>query len=383
LEARKSDKESIHRYISLKNYAALGDVLEGIKQDKTAEILRELPRLFGGQEVLEKARRLFTGYDDELMEMLEYLEKIFMTLSELDPGDQIIVDFGLVNQAEYYSSLVFKGYVASSGDAILSGGRYDELFKDFGEDLPATGFALNIDALAEDLLEASAGKLIKDRGAGRRSEAGDRSRLRIALTKGRLEEDALDLLEKAGYDVSSLRDKGRKLLLPVLGTDIEVVFVKAADVITYVEHGVCDIGIVGKDTIAEQGGIFYEILDLGVGRCRFALAAPRTRNFYDGYGSKRIATKYPAVAGSWFESKGMDVEIIKIEGSVELAPLLGLADAIVDIVETGSTLKENGLEIIEDIRNVSARLIVNIASMKFKKDKIDELTAAMEAVISR
>jgi ATP phosphoribosyltransferase len=149
-------------------------------------------------------------------------------------------------------------------------------------------------------------------------------------------------------------------------------------VITYVEHGVCDVGVVGKDTIAEQGGVFYEILDLGVGKCRFALAAPAGVDFYGGFGARRIATKYPRVAASWFESKGMDVQIIKIEGSVELAPLLSLADGIVDLVETGSTLRENGLEVVEDIRAVSARMIVNVAAMKLKKKEIDALAAALQ-----
>jgi ATP phosphoribosyltransferase len=150
-----------------------------------------------------------------------------------------------------------------------------------------------------------------------------------------------------------------------------------------VEHGVCDVGVVGKDTIVESGGTFYEVLDLGLGKCRFALAVPKGTDFYGGYRTKRIATKYPKVASSYFESKGMDVEVIKIEGSVELAPLLSLADGIVDIVETGTTLRENGLEVIEVIRNVSARLIVNVASMKLKKVEIDRLISDIQGKVRR
>ncbi|MDR1246252.1 MAG: ATP phosphoribosyltransferase [Clostridiales Family XIII bacterium] len=202
----------------------------------------------------------------------------------------------------------------------------------------------------------------------------------MALTKGRLEGEVVSMLEAAGYDVGVLRSKGRRLLLPIPGTNIEIVLAKAADVITYVEHGVCDVGVVGKDTIAEQGGVYYEILDLGVGQCRFALAARAGTDFYEGLGAKRIATKYPNVAASWFESKGMDVQIIRIEGSVELAPLLELADGIVDIVETGSTLRENGLDVIEYIRPVSARMIVNVASMKLKKKEIDALASGLVSV---
>lgn len=204
--------------------------------------------------------------------------------------------------------------------------------------------------------------------------------LKIALTKGRLEKDTVALFDKMGYDCSLLRDKGRKLILPIPGTNIEIVLAKAADVITYVEHGVCDIGVVGKDTIMENGHSFYEVLDLGFGRCRFALAGPKNKPFYTGYTAKCIATKYPKVARGFFDSKGMDVEIIKIEGSVELAPLLELSDAIVDIVETGSTLKENGLEVIEEICPISARMIVNIASMKLKKEEIDGLVNKIESV---
>lgn len=202
--------------------------------------------------------------------------------------------------------------------------------------------------------------------------------LRIALTKGRLERDTVAMFERIGFDCTAVHEKGRKLILPIGDNQFEVVLAKAADVITYVEHGVCDLGVVGKDTIIENGSSFYEVLDLGFGKCKFALAAPKGTDFYSGYASKTIATKYPNVARSFFEGKGMDVKIIKIEGSVELAPLLGLSDAIIDIVETGSTLKENGLEVIEKVCYISARLIVNTASMKLRKQEIDTLINQME-----
>lgn len=206
--------------------------------------------------------------------------------------------------------------------------------------------------------------------------------IRIALTKGRLEKDTVALFDRMGLDTSAVKDKGRRLILPV-GDNLEVVLAKAADVITYVEHGVCDLGVVGKDTIAEYNGSFYEVLDLGYGRCRFALAAPKDRDFFAGYHGKTIASKYPVVARRYFERKGMDVRIIKIEGSVELAPLLGLSDGIVDIVETGSTLKENGLQVVEDILPVSARLIVNMACMKLRKAEIEDLAGRMEAALGK
>ena len=206
----------------------------------------------------------------------------------------------------------------------------------------------------------------------------DRKTIRLALTKGRLEKDTVGLFEKIGYDVSQLRDKGRRLILEIPGADIDVVLAKAADVITYVEHGVCDMGVVGKDTIDEHGGRFFEVCDLGFGRCRFALAGKKGFDFYKGCGVKTIATKYPNVTRRFFEAKGMDVDIVKIEGSVELAPLLSLSDGIVDIVETGTTLKENGLEVYEDVSPISARVIVNPVSMKLKKTAIENLIAEME-----
>ena len=202
--------------------------------------------------------------------------------------------------------------------------------------------------------------------------------LRIALTKGRLEKDTIGLFEKIGFDCTAVREKGRKLILPVDGGRIEVVLAKANDVITYVEHGVCDMGVVGKDTIMEMQGKFFELADLGFGRCKFALATKKCEKFYGGYGVKTIATKYPNITRNHFESKGMDVEIVKIEGSVELAPLLELSDGIVDIVETGTTLKENGLEVIEDICPISARLIVNMVSMKLRQQEIEQLVELID-----
>ena len=202
--------------------------------------------------------------------------------------------------------------------------------------------------------------------------------LRIALTKGRLEKDTVNFFESLGFDVSSVKDKGRRLILPIKDQNMEVVLAKAADVIIYVEHGVCDLGVVGKDTIMEHGGKYFELLDLGFGKCKFALAGKKGENFYKGYGVKTVASKYTNVTRAFFEGKGMDVDIVKIEGSVELAPLVGLSDGIVDIVETGTTLKENGLEVYEDVAPVSARLIANTVSTKLKKERIDNLMELIE-----
>lgn len=207
--------------------------------------------------------------------------------------------------------------------------------------------------------------------------------IRIALTKGRLEKDTVALLEQIGYNCDQVHNKGRKLILPIGNGEIEVFLAKAADVITYVENGVCDLGVVGKDTILENGSSFYELLDLGFGRCKFALACKKDYDFYSGYKEKTIATKYPNVTRAFFENSGMDIRVIKIEGSVELAPLIGLADGIVDIVETGSTLKANGLEVIDWVTDISARLIANIASLKLRKQEIEDLQTKLQEQISK
>lgn len=369
LSADKELKARIHEFISAKNYGALSAKLDRLEDNQTTQILRELPKLFGGKEVFQKAAMLFDGYDERLIEMLDYLKRVYEELTSIGLEELVIIDFGLVNQADYYSSLVFKGYIASVGEPVLSGGRYDGLLREYGDDLPAIGFGISVDILAADLLRKN--------GLIDKPEKKD-NHLRIALTKGRLENNAIDLFQQIGLDTEHLKEKGRKLFVTVPGRDIDIVFAKAADVITYVEHGVCDLGIVGMDTILESGGTFFEVLNLGFGNCRFVLAAPEGTDFFGGYGTKRIATKYPKVARDFFEEKGMDVQVIRIEGSVELAPILTLADGIVDIVETGSTLKENGLAIVEEIRWISARLIVNEASMKLKKEVIDELITDME-----
>ena len=231
-------------------------------------------------------------------------------------------------------------------------------------------------ALAVDLANAGYDLIVLDRDEEKIREM--RAYTENAYIVSNLEKKTLALLKDAGYDISELEAGTRKLIFTLPDSGVEIVLSKAADVITYVEHGVCDMGVVGKDTIMEKGGSFYEMVDLGFGRCRFALATKKGKDVYGGYKTPVIATKYPAVTKAFFNRKNMDVETIKIEGSVELAPLLELADAIVDIVETGTTLKENGLEVIEDVAPISARVIVNLASAKMKKTAIQKVIAELE-----
>jgi ATP phosphoribosyltransferase regulatory subunit len=328
--------------------------------------------LFGGEEVFEKARKLCRGYDEKYA--LEYLEDLYGTLKKQNLHTNIIIDLGQVLKTDYYSGMVFSGYADGHGDAIITGGRYDRLMEAFDMPMGAAGFAVDVSAVTQIVL------------GGKTNSSKDNNTaapIRIALTKGRLEKDTVALFKQLNYNVEEIENKGRKLILKVSKCDrvFEIVLAKAPDVITYVENGVCDLGVVGKDTILENGTIFYELYDLGFGICKFALASKVGEDFYSGYNIKTIATKYPVVARKFFESKNMDVKIIKIEGSVELAPLVGLADAIVDIVETGSTLKENGLEVIEEITPISARLISNIASLKLRKNEIEAFVDEIVGVL--
>lgn len=202
--------------------------------------------------------------------------------------------------------------------------------------------------------------------------------LKIALTKGRLEKSATLLLEKAGIDCTLLKEKNRKLIFESTTQPVTFILAKAPDVTTYVKHGVVDVGIVGKDILMEQSRSHYEMLDLKIGVCQFCLAAVKPFAA-ENYRRKVIATKYPNITRNYFNEKGEDVEIIKIEGSVELAPILELADAIVDIVETGATLRENGLMILDQMYPISARLIVNKASLKQNKQQLAGFIHRLEA----
>jgi ATP phosphoribosyltransferase len=205
--------------------------------------------------------------------------------------------------------------------------------------------------------------------------------LSIALTKGRLEKNTVEMLERCGYGTEKLRDKGRALVFEDTKKDIRYFLVKANDCITYVEHGVADVGVVGKDTLMEGGKDYYEMLDLNIGRCRFIVAGLAGHNPLNKTGHIRIGSKYPNVALEYFHSKGKDIEVIKIDGSVELAPVLGLVDGIVDIMETGATLKENGLVVYDTAAELSARVIVNKASFKMKQDEIMALISDLEGMV--
>ena len=196
------------------------------------------------------------------------------------------------------------------------------------------------------------------------------------MAKGRLAELAMDIFSQIGMDCSEMKDKKtRKLIFTNEEKKMKFILVKASDVPTYVEYGAADIGIVGKDTLLEESRNLYEMVDLGFGKCRMCVCGPKElKGKLDSMTNLTVASKYPHIASKYFqEDKGLTIELIKLNGSVELAPLVGLSDVIVDIVETGATLKENGLDVLEEIVELSARFVVNKVSMKMEKDRIMEI----------
>ena len=209
--------------------------------------------------------------------------------------------------------------------------------------------------------------------------------LTIALSKGRLTELSIDLLEGAGIDCTELKEKTRKLILTDERNKIRFFLAKPADVPTYVEYGAADIGIVGKDTLLEEGRDLYEVLNLGFAECKMCVAGPKElEGKMDSITITRVATKYPEIAKEYFRHKRREsVEIIKLNGSVELAPLVGLSEVIVDLVETGKTLKENGLVVLDSIAGISARMVVNRVSMKMESERINHIIQGIREQIEK
>ena len=200
--------------------------------------------------------------------------------------------------------------------------------------------------------------------------------INIALPKGRLGEKVYDMFERAGYECPSIKENSRKLIFENEECGVRYFWVKPSDVSIYVERGAADIGVAGKDILLEYQPDVYEMLDLDIGKCRMAVAAPR--DFRDDpRRTLRVATKFARIAGNYYASMGRDIDIIHLNGSIELAPILGLSDVIVDIVETGTTLKENNLEVVESIVPISARLIANKASYKFKTETVNRILSGM------
>ena len=268
------------------------------------------------------------------------------------------IDFSVVGDRGYYNGVIFKGFISGVPDSVLSGGRYDKLMRRMKRKSKAVGFAVYLDAI-ERLDTDSVG-------------ASQDTMLNIALPKGRLGEKVYSMFEAAGFDCPSIREENRKLIFENPKAGVRYFWVKPSDVAIYVERGAADIGVAGKDILLEYEPDVYELLDLDIGKCRMAVAAPK--DFVDDNSrTLRVATKFSRIAAGHYASKGRDIDIVHLNGSIEIAPILGLTDVIVDIVETGATLKENNLEVKENIVPISARLVANKSSYKFKRERIDRL----------
>lgn len=206
------------------------------------------------------------------------------------------------------------------------------------------------------------------------------SMLNVALPKGRLGEKVYSMFEKAGFECPSIRETNRKLIFENPQKNVRYFWVKPSDVAIYVERGAADVGIAGKDILLEYEPEVYELLDLGIGKCKMAVAAKK--DFYDNtQRTLRVATKFTNITKSYYSALGRDIDIIHLNGSIEIAPILDLSDVIVDIVETGTTLKENNLSVIDTIIPISARLIANKSSFKFKGDAIEKLISELAGQI--
>ncbi len=277
-------------------------------------------------------------------------------------GQRLWLDLSLVNDMEYYNGLVLQGYLAGLPRAVLKGGRYDPLAERFRPGAKAVGFALYLDEL--------------DRLADAAPEDRERTMLNVALPKGRLGDNVYNLLAGVGYGCPEDYNESRKLVVENPAAGIRYFLVKPSDVAIYVEHGAADIGIVGKDILDESGADVYELLDTGLGRCRMCVAGPE--DFTDDPGrSLRVATKFVNIAKAYYAAQGRDIDIIKLNGSIELAPILGLSDVIVDIVETGTTLRENHLKVLAEFLPISARFVANRASFQFKRREIETLLSKL------
>jgi len=334
---------------------------EGGLSKQGTDALCRLSMLSGAWEsVLAEAEPL--ALNAPMGAALEELRTLCEALSA--QAQHLRLDLSLVNDMEYYNGLVLQGYLAGLPRAVLKGGRYDPLAGQFRKDAKAIGFALYLD----ELTRLSEG-----------SEPEETVMLNVALPKGRLGDKVYDMLAGVGYGCPENYNETRKLVVenPVAG--IRYFLVKPSDVAIYVEHGAADIGIVGKDILAESGADVYELMDTGLGKCRMCVAGPK--DFQDDPSrTLRVATKFVNIAKGYYGAQGRDIDIIKLNGSIELAPILGLSDVIVDIVETGTTLKENDLTVLTEFMPISARFIANRASYQFKRKAIDTLIGKLTEV---
>ncbi len=358
-----ADEMSLRELISTGNYHKAEELLDRIDvKSDLKELIVHISEEYTTKESLFLLKKLINN--SKSTEALDRLIGIMDILEKNNTDRHIMIDLGLLNKYNYYTGVLFRAYTFGCGDAVMKGGRYDNLVKEFGTDTPAIGFGISLDELMSALYEQE------------RNDRGDSGYLTFALTKGRLADKTLALLEKTGITCEEMKDKDtRKLIFVNEELKLKFFLAKGPDVPTYVEHGVADIGVVGKDTIEEENRKILEVLDLGFGKCRMCVCGPGSaKELLAGREMIKIASKYPRIARAYFNDvRHQSVDIIKLNGSIELAPIVGLSDCIVDIVETGSTLRENGLQVLEEIMPLSARMVINPVSMRLHRKRINEL----------
>ncbi len=329
-----------------------------------ARMLREAASLNGEFiPTMQQARAL--AITPGMNEVLDQLDAVYAELEKCGCQGDLMLDFSLISDIDYYSGFVFRGFVQGIARAVLAGGDYGSLLQKFGKDLSAIGFALYLSELDVPQTAETVG-----------AEKA-RDMLTVALPKGRLGDQVYELFSGIGYECKAIYEDNRKLVFENAETRVRYLLVKPSDVAIYVEHGAADVGVVGKDILLDARSDVYELLDLGIGKCRLAVAA---RNGYveDRDRVLRVATKFTNVTKDYYSARNREIEVIHLNGSIELAPILGLSDVIVDIVESGKTLVENDLSVLETVAPVSARLIANRSSYMFKRDEIGEIVGKLQ-----
>lgn len=345
---------------------ALAEQAGGALPEPVAAALRGLPRLRGGLEAVEEAGALLEAAGCGRLP-LEGMAELMSRASSWGLSGTVCADFSVMGAFGYYTGMVVEAYLPGSGRRLGQGGRYDGVYGRYGRPRPAAGFALSLEAL-QGALEAPSGQ-----GSGRR--------LRVAVSKGSLFAGAVELLGRAGMPLGQLAEPGRQLV--VSAGDVDYIIVRPTDAPAFVAYGGADCGICGRDSLIEAGLEVLELCDLRYGECRFVVAEPadaagRAEERLRRFGSMRVATKYPRITRSYFERIGVEAEVLKFHGNIELAPLVGMADRIVDITATGTTLRENNLVVVDDVMTCTARFFANPAAAR-TDPRVFGLAARLEA----
>lgn len=361
LNLSKDIELKVRDFISGKNILGAENYLveNGIDENTITKLIK-VTDIFGSIDALLEAKRL--ANNQRSTRAIERLQALYEVLKNKGLEEYITFDLGLLSKYNYYTGIIFKAYTYGMGDAIAKGGRYDNLLGYFGKDASAIGFVIIVD----DLLSA----------LNQNQQKKEERYLTFALGKGRLAKKTMEILGELGISCEEMEDKDtRKLIFVNEELKLKFFLAKGPDVPTYVEYGAADIGVVGEDTIVEEDRRVFEVLDLGFGKCRMCVCGKASAKELLSHRERiRVATKYPLIAKDYFyNKKHQTVDIIKLNGSVELGPLVELSDVIVDIVETGSTLRENGLEVLEEVMPLSARMIVNPVSMQMESKRIKDL----------